>query len=152
MCIAVARFYTETEIGVSKANDGFKKGNALSPNRVSSLKIGRFAQRQGVEPNKTTRQKWNVTDLNEMDAVDAFWDAYDEEDRAVERGVAAGTKQEHPTVTDTSVSVCPCRHGEHLGWVEGWQLGVRHGYTVGTDNSMNHAPRNQASLVSLTRS
>ena len=78
MFIAVARFYAETEIGVSKANDWLGKGNTLSPNRVSSLEIGRFARRRGVEPDKTTRQRWNVADLNEMDAVDAFWDAYDE--------------------------------------------------------------------------
>ena len=47
----------------------------------------------------------------------------------------------HRTVREASVSGLACRHGEHLGWVEGWQLGVRHGYTVGTGNSVNLASR-----------
>ncbi|GMH38514.1 hypothetical protein BSKO_06398 [Bryopsis sp. KO-2023] len=47
---------------------------------------------------------------------DSFWESYEEEERSVARGRADGA-----------------RHGENVGYVEAWEMGVRKGYETGVE-------------------
>eukprot|EP00210_Caulerpa_lentillifera_P005268 g5034.t1 len=64
---------------------------------------------------------------------DPFWDAYDEEDRTVERGTEAGIKHAFYYVKLAISNELNSRHGKELGWVEGWELGVKQGYQLGLE-------------------